>query len=68
MNTYFETAVTSPDEKMIESERKDLLLQVEHMHKEIDRLNGELSHMRSDNEALKEAVVRMSLKMVGVTH
>lgn len=68
MNTYFETAVTSPDEKMIEAERKDLLLQVENMHKEIDRLNGELSHMRSDNEMLKDTIVRLSMKIVGVTN
>ena len=68
MNTYFETATTSPDERMIEAERKDLLLQIENMHKEIDKLHAELSHMRSDNETLKEAVVRMSLKMVGVTN
>ena len=68
MNTYFETAVTSPDEKMIEAERKDLLLQVEHMHKEIDRLNGELSHMRSDNEMLKDTIVRLAMKTVGVVN
>lgn len=68
MNTYFETVVTSPDEKMIEAERKDLLLQVEHMHKEIDRLNGELSHMRSDNEMLKDTIVRLAMKTVGVVN
>lgn len=68
MNTYFETSVTSPDEKMIEAERKDLLLQVEHMHKEIDRLNGELSHMKSDNEMLKDTIIRLSMKIVGVTN
>ncbi|WP_298535748.1 hypothetical protein [uncultured Methanobrevibacter sp.] len=41
---------------------------MERMHNEINHLNGELSHIKSDNEALKEAVVRMSLKMVGVTN
>ncbi len=68
MNTYFEPTHTSPDEKMIEAERNELLLQIEHMHKEIDKLNGELSHVKSDNEMLKEIVVRLSMKIVGVTN
>lgn len=71
MNTcgsIFETAVTSPDKKMIEAERKELLLQVENMRKEIDRLNGELSHMRSDNEMLKDTIVRLAMKTVGVVN
>ena len=68
MNTYFETAVTSPDEKMIEAERKELLYQIEAMRKEIDRLNGELSHTKSDNEMLKDTIVRLAMKTVGVTN
>lgn len=68
MNTYFEKAVTSPDERMIEAERHDLLIQIESMRKEIDRLNGELSFAKSDREMLKETIVHMSMKLVGVSN
>lgn len=67
MNTYFETAVTSPDEKAIAAERQELLIQLESMRKELDKLHGELSHAMSDNEMLKETIVHMSMKLVGVS-
>lgn len=65
---YFNPSVTSADEKMIEQERTDLYCQIEQMHKEIDMLNGELSHVKSDNEMLKDTIVRLSMKIVGVTN
>lgn len=71
MNTYFETSVTSvtsPDEKAIMEERQHLQHLCEQFQKEIDKLNGELSHMKSDNEMLKDTIVRLSMKIVGVTN
>lgn len=55
-------------EKMIEGEEQDLKMQVENLHKEIDKLNGELSHMVSDIGILKDTIVIMSMKMVGVVN
>ena len=66
--THFETAVRSPDEKAIAAERQDLLYQLEAMHKKCAQLHGELSRAKSDNEMLKETIVHMSMKLVGVSN
>lgn len=67
MNTYYGTVETSPDEKMIAAERDDMIQQIEHMRKEIDGLNGELSKVKSDNTMLKKTIVVMAMKLFDIT-
>jgi len=50
------------------SERESKNKEIEYWRMEYEKASDEMRKLRCDNEALKEAVVRMALKMVGVTN
>ena len=58
----------SLDTKVDTSRKSHEELMIEQLKGEIDKLNGELSCVKSDKEMLKDTIVRMSMKLVGVTN
>lgn len=45
----------------------DFMAEREALHRELERLSKELRHVKSDNEMLKDTIVRLAMKISGVT-
>lgn len=58
----YTTKAAGPDKMSAD----DILRQMEEMRREIDGLSRELRAVKSDNENLKECIVRMAMKREGV--